>query len=745
MSRHVFIVCILTIAFLSAPTVSAENSGRTFSSFDATDGLCDNMVLQMLQLADGRMVVTTAGNVNVYDGYRFSYIHKKDNYYYPLPSYLGYYHLYVDRDGRLWVKDWQKLLCMDVRKMSYTKDIKAFFRSLGVRDDILDFFVDSQKDIWLVTAKGILHLRQKRYYQPLSNAGRLLDIDVDGYRAYLFFENGEIGCYDMKTRHLIYRCRAYNKDEQRLFGSTSLVAKGPHGMFYQLRTGSKSGLFSFNTHTRIWRKLLVKDYPFHTLVVTRHNIAYISCATGYWTINLNESTYKYNEELKLSDGSTLQTGLNTMCIDIQGGLWMGTYSRGLLYSSPYESGFRNVADISVGEIRNRTEYKGKKYNTVFRDSRGWIWCGTNDGLLLFVGDSSRIYYTEDGLCNNLVHQIIEDRNHNIWIGTRYGITRIKIGNGISNLIFTNYQHEDGIQRHDYADGMATLLADGRIAMKGLEGWTVFNPDDIRPLRLTLDPILLNAFVHGKKIERLEQLDYYQNTLSFDFSAFNYACPNQTYYRYRLNDGAWRIVSAGEHGGAVDSKGILHLSFIEMTPGRYSLEVMASTSNNEWKGKANTVYFYIHAPWWQSTLAYIIYLLVAISLIGLGIVEYTRRMRSRLQARHREEILRMRGEMEFVSKVTACVEKNMANPKYTVEQLSRDMCMDRTGLYKKLTALLDKSPNVFIRDMRLERAAELIREKDMNISDIAEQVGFSTHSYMSKCFQEKFGCKPSEYR
>ena len=71
-------------------------------------------------------------------------------------------------------------------------------------------------------------------------------------------------------------------------------------------------------------------------------------------------------------------------------------------------------------------------------------------------------------------------------------------------------------------------------------------------------------------------------------------------------------------------------------------------------------------------------------------------------------------------------------------------MERSGLYKKLNALVDKSPSLFIRSIRLRRAADLIMEGRMSMTEIAEHVGFSSASYMGKCFQEEFGCKPSEY-
>ena len=80
----------------------------------------------------------------------------------------------------------------------------------------------------------------------------------------------------------------------------------------------------------------------------------------------------------------------------------------------------------------------------------------------------------------------------------------------------------------------------------------------------------------------------------------------------------------------------------------------------------------------------------------------------------------------------------------MEQLAADLCMERTGLYKKLTALMQQSPVVFIRSIRLHRAADMLREGRLSIADVAERTGFSSTSYFSKCFQKEFGCKPSEY-
>ena len=81
--------------------------------------------------------------------------------------------------------------------------------------------------------------------------------------------------------------------------------------------------------------------------------------------------------------------------------------------------------------------------------------------------------------------------------------------------------------------------------------------------------------------------------------------------------------------------------------------------------------------------------------------------------------------------------------YSVEVLSRDMGMDRTGLYRRLISVVGKTPTNFIRSIRLKRAAQLLKE-GYTVAEVADLVGFNTSSYLSKCFQEEFGMRPSQY-
>lgn len=103
------------------------------------------------------------------------------------------------------------------------------------------------------------------------------------------------------------------------------------------------------------------------------------------------------------------------------------------------------------------------------------------------------------------------------------------------------------------------------------------------------------------------------------------------------------------------------------------------------------------------------------------------------------------EPELILQVRALIEQHLGDGEYGVEQLAQDLCMERTGLYKKLTALTHTTPVAFIRSIRLHHAAVLLQEGKQSVNEIAELTGFSSPSYFTKCFKKEFGVLPSEYR
>lgn len=101
------------------------------------------------------------------------------------------------------------------------------------------------------------------------------------------------------------------------------------------------------------------------------------------------------------------------------------------------------------------------------------------------------------------------------------------------------------------------------------------------------------------------------------------------------------------------------------------------------------------------------------------------------------------EEEFLEQLFDITENNVSNHAFNVEKLCRNIGISRTQLYRKVTAVTGRSPVAFIRDIRLNRALLLIKENKYNLSEIALEIGYSSPSYFSKCFRDKYGVNASK--
>ncbi|AQG78026.1 tetratricopeptide repeat protein [Spirosoma montaniterrae] len=102
------------------------------------------------------------------------------------------------------------------------------------------------------------------------------------------------------------------------------------------------------------------------------------------------------------------------------------------------------------------------------------------------------------------------------------------------------------------------------------------------------------------------------------------------------------------------------------------------------------------------------------------------------------------EAEFLEKTIRIIDEHMADERFSVETLQREMGMSRMQLHRKLKALTNQSASDFIRYIRLQRAADLLKQPGIQITEAAYLSGFTHLSYFAKCFKEQFGVLPSEY-
>ncbi len=102
------------------------------------------------------------------------------------------------------------------------------------------------------------------------------------------------------------------------------------------------------------------------------------------------------------------------------------------------------------------------------------------------------------------------------------------------------------------------------------------------------------------------------------------------------------------------------------------------------------------------------------------------------------------EDTFMLKIKQITEAHLSDSGFGVEQFSREIGMSQSQLLRKMKAISNKTVIEFLKDYRLERAAQLIRQNTGTIAEIAFAVGYENPSYFTKSFQEKFGVLPSDY-
>ena len=101
------------------------------------------------------------------------------------------------------------------------------------------------------------------------------------------------------------------------------------------------------------------------------------------------------------------------------------------------------------------------------------------------------------------------------------------------------------------------------------------------------------------------------------------------------------------------------------------------------------------------------------------------------------------DLAFVRKVTDILLANIADTDFSIDSLCKEMAMSRTLFYNRLKSLTGKAPQDFIRLLRLEKAAELLRQ-GLCVNDVALQTGFVNPKYFATVFKKHFGVQPSKY-
>ena len=344
--------------------------------------------------------------------------------------------------------------------------------------------------------------------------------------------------------------------------------------------------------------------------------------------------------------------------DRTGNLWIGTGGGGISILDQETGKFTQVQN----DPTDPNSLGDTDILSIYEDKNGVIWIGTNgSGLDKFdplTGDFSH-YRVSDGLANNVIHGILEDRKENLWVSTNLGLSSFNPSDGS----FKNYDVSDGLQSNEFNSGASFLDSEGMMYFGGINGLTAFYPADIQDSTYMPPVVFTGLNQSGVDLLR-EQLDrdltevvlnWSNNNLEFEFVALNFAHPEKSRYAYKLTgfDEDWNYIGSSRNG-----------RYTNLPAGSYTLQVKATNSDGYWNDNGASLDIKVVPPFWET---WWFIGLVTIIVMGSVISAYRLRIRA-IESRSQElesivrmrteEIERRRLEMESLYQADEIIDQNL---------------------------------------------------------------------------------------
>lgn len=395
------------------------------------------------------MVIVTEGMVNLYDGATFRYMHYNEQKAYPLISYSGWHHAYVDNENHLWLKNQHKLMLFDIRTGLFAANIDSVFSAQGIKGQVVNFFIDSERNLWYVTQNDELIFRDNQGKETslfLTNVSKvngatdqLFDIAISGKLFFLFYSSGLMICYDFDTRKELYRENPFSGKNNPYINTLMVV---PYKQYiYQARNGLNCGILQrFDMKNKKWEQIFEVNFWLNTLTVDRGGNCWISSFEGLWMIGENLQDKRQISPIHLVDGRILESQICTQYNDNKGGLWVGTVNRGVMYYHPDRFKFRNFGR-SLFKLSNTESLSVN----CFTEKAGDVLVGTQKGVFRLSKGSQTLEPFPLLPPNIQCETLLTDSKQRIWVGTRtnglFCIDKEKVTH-FNNPIYCQYLYED---------------------------------------------------------------------------------------------------------------------------------------------------------------------------------------------------------------------------------------------------------------------------------------------------------------
>ncbi len=362
--------------------------------------------------------------------------------------------------------------------------------------------------------------------------------------------------------------------------------------------------------------------------------------------------------------------------DKDGNYWFGGYDKGLsefskgkVYHDMYG---KETGKIFVKHFSVKNGLPDNHIRSIVENKQNEIVIGTRyGGIAYLTNDSIKSIDRDNGLISNGVWEITKDPGNNLWFSSQTGIQEINNKNEIINFLLI-----DDIPRIPYYSICASQ--DGDICFSNNSNIYVYrpmdDPEDPPPLPVYIDGIMVNG--KERKLKNFFSLPSFNNTVTFDFICITNRDEKNIRYMYRLHnvDNKWATV-----------KGKPSVTFASLRPGHYSFQVIAEDSRSFNSRRPAEIDFIIDAPfylhWWfiGFILATVILTIVSISKARFNRLLEIEKIRTRIAADLHDEIGSGLTRIAILSEHALQEEKKQYEPPdKNDEKYSKYVSMERVG-------------------------------------------------------------------
>lgn len=335
-------------------------------------------------------------------------------------------------------------------------------------------------------------------------------------------------------------------------------------------------------------------------------IVYEDTKKQIWASTTNEgSLYTFNRDenrFQLFDAAI--SNLQCLYEDAEGNLWGGNYSELIRIDRRFKQHQRFDVGTTV--------------RAIYQDKQKDFWLGTQGGGLLRINKLSgqfKRFTEEDGLPSNTILRILEDEQGILWLTTFNGLSKFNP----RDSSFQNFTQSDGLQSNQFSFNAGIRLQNGEMIVGGIKGLTLFHPDSVR-FGTIHPPLFLNgltvsnkspeesrAYITAQEIDKVKELTvpFELATIRFDFLGLDYSFPDKIQYAYKLEgwEKEWN-----------QSKEQRTATYMRLQEGSYTFKVKATGSDGQWGEAASLVTLVVLPPWYRTSWAYLIYMLLVVGLI-----------------------------------------------------------------------------------------------------------------------------------